>query len=349
MKPKNKLLFKIRSFFAQLAIPVLIIMITLTAAVNLIGQEAENAQSGAQKSLAEYQNRRQLNGHTYMPSRLVSQPFIAGWLRMMVGGATASGLKVPIFDLAGEQLGIAEGNVSVLLVDAEYQHRFGGWLAVRVGATGAANAGTDQVSVIAQGIKAQYGFNLGMTIKLFKSHKAMLSATGDVRLNEVYAYNLLRFVRNVIKDGLNIDNRLLDSGWTNIYVAGLRFAYSPSKWFGITALAEGGYGTPFLESQDNEWVGTFAASVDFDLGAGTKVPLGFQAFLSWKNYNDLYPEFSNNIWTTGLVIGYTGVTNFYTGLELGYTRIAARGGAIGVVEKTSLDTITLSLVIRHYF
>jgi hypothetical protein len=268
---------------------------------------------------------------------------------MMAGGGKATGVKVPILGISGEQLGVAEGNVSALLLDIEYQQRFGNWLAIRAGATGAANAGTDQVSVIAQGIKAQYGFNLGMTIKIFQSQSAMLSVTGDLRLNEVYAYNLLRFVRNVTKDGLNIDNRLLDSGWTNNYMAGLCFAYSPSKWFGITAQAEGGYGTPFLEEQGNEWVGSYAASIDFDLGAGTKVPLGFQAFLSWKNFNDLYPELSNNIWTTGLDIGYSGVTNFYTGLELGYTRIGVRGDAIGVVEKTSINTISLGVVIRHYF
>jgi len=332
---------------SKLLVFTLILMLAMT--LNLTAQESGSEKNIAQKSLAEYQNRRQLNGHTFMPSRWVGQPFIAGWLRVMAGGGQVTGLKVPIFDLAGEQLDIAEGNISALLVDAEYQHRFGNRLAIRAGATGTANAGTDQVSVIAQGIKAQYGFNLGMTIKIFQSKKTMLSATGDVRLNEVYAYNLLRFIRNVIKDGLNIDNRLLDKGWTNIYVAGLRFAYSPSKWFGVTALMEGGYGTPFLEDQDSEWVGTLASSVDFDLGAGTNVPLGFQAFLSWKNFNDLYPESSNSIWNTGLVIGYTGVTNFYSGLEIGYARVDTRSGAIAVVEKSSVDTISLGLVLRHYF
>ncbi|MFA9454458.1 MAG: hypothetical protein ACERK6_11145, partial [Candidatus Aminicenantaceae bacterium] len=300
-----------RLYSVKLAPPLLVLMLALAAPTGLCGQDQEGAQSLTQKSLSEFQNRRQLNGHTFMPSRWVGQPFIAGWLRMMAGGGSATGLKVPVLSLSGEQQGISEGDITALLLDVEYQHRFGSWLAVRVGATGAANIGADQVTAIAQGIKAQYGFNLGTTIKLLRSQKVMLSGSGDIRFNQVYAYNLLRFVRNVINNGLSQDNTLLDKGMSNIYTAGLRFAYSPSRWFGFAALAEGGYGTPFLEGQDNDWVGSFAVSVDYDLGAGTRVPLGFQTFVRWSNFNDLYPEISDNILNTGLVLGYTGVENFY--------------------------------------
>lgn len=322
---------------------------TLSAGESSGFQDAESSATEEIQSSIDFQNRRKLNGHTFMQNRWMGQPFINGWLRMATGIAFAQDLKVPQVNLKGEQLGVSEGEITTLLVDAEYQHRFGNRLAVRIGGTGSAHIGTDQVSVISHGIKALYGFNLGATLKLLHSRKAALSATGDIRFNRVLAFNLIRFARSVVDYGLTEDNSLLDTGMSNIYMAGLIFAYSPSKWFGFTAVGEGGYGTPFLEGQSNSGVMAFAVSADFDLGAGTNVPLGLMTFLKWNNYNDLYPEFSDSIWNTGLTIGYTGVENFFAGIEIGYARIQARSDALAVADKTALNTLSLGLVMRHYF
>jgi hypothetical protein len=349
VKPKCQFLFIKLERFSRMVLPVLILMMALTVTANLLGQEAEDEHGGAQRSLSEFQNRRQLNGHTFIPSRGVDQPFIDGWLRGMTGGAFASGLKVPILDLSRNQQRVADGKVTALLLDVEYQHRFKDWLAVRIGATGSARAGTNQISVLAQGITAQYGFNLGATVKIFQSQKTALSAAGDLRFNNVYAYNVIRFVSNVVNYGLSEDNQLLEKGMTNTYVAGLRFAFAPNKWFGFVALGEGGIGTPFLKTQDNSGVVAFAVSGECDLGAGTEIPLGFQVFLRWENFTDLYPEIADTILRTGLVIGYTGVAHFYAGIEIGYTSFSIRGDAVAVAEGTALNTLSVGMVMRHYF
>jgi len=349
MKSVKSVFFRSTQFLTGVMVMALILTVALAAADNSGFQEMENSEIEDQQSSIDFQNRRKLNGHTFMPNRWVAQPFINGWLRMTTGIAFAQDLKVPLVNLNGEQLGVDEGEITALLVDAEFQHRLGKRLAVRIGGTGSAHLGTNQVSVISQGIKAVYGFNLGATFKILQSRKAALSATGDIRFNRVLAFNLIRFTRSVVEYGLTEDNSLLDKGMSNIYVAGLNFAYSPSKWFGFTALGEGGYGTPFLEGQDNSGVMAFAVGAEFDLGVGTKVPLGLMTFLKWNNYNDLYPEFSDSIWNTGLTIGYTGVKNFFTGLEISYSRIQARSDALAVAAKTALNTVSLGLVIRHYF
>lgn len=334
---------------SRMFLSFLILLTALALTTGLRGQEAEDENSGAQRPLTEFENRRQLNGHTFIPSRWVDQPFIAGWLRGMAGAAVASGLKVPILDLSSNQQGVAEGNITALLLDTEYQHRFSDWLAVRVGGTGAARAGTNQVSVLAQGITAQYGFNLGATVKIFQSQKTALSAAGDLRFNNVYAYNVIRFVANVVNYGLGDDNQLLEKGMTNTYVAGLRFAYAPNKWFGFVALGEGGFGTPFLKTQNNSGVVAFALSGEYDLAAGTKVPLGFQVFLRWENFTDLYPEIADTVLRAGLIIGYTGVANFYAGIEIGYVRFSVRGDVMAVAQDSGLDTLGVGMVMRHYF
>ena len=349
VKSENLLHFTKGGRLSRILLSVLTLLITLAVNTDLRGQEAQDEKSSTKRPLSEFENRRQLNGHTFMPSRWVNQPFIAGWLRGLTGGAFASGLKVPILDLSNTKQGVADGKVTALLLDAEYQHRFNDWLAVRVGATGTVRAGANQVSVLAQGITAQYGFNLGATVKILQSKKAALSAAGDLRFNSVYAYNVIRFVVDVINTGLDDDNQLLDKGMTNTYVAGLRFAFSPSKWFGFVALTEGGFGTPFLETQSNSGVVAFAVSAECDLGAGTKVPLGFQVFLRWDNFTDLYPEIADTIWRTGLVIGYTAVENFYAGLEIAYLHFSVRRDALAVAEGSALNTLGVGMVMRHYF
>lgn len=327
------------------------LMFGVAAPADASAQEVDTDHAGAQSKASEFKNRRTLSGHTFMPSRFVGQPFVAGWLRALVGGGVASGLLVSVRDLDGNVLRTANGELTFLMLDGEYQQRLGSWGAFRLGATAGARTGTDQASVLAQGIEAQYGLNLGATIRILQSDRVALSGVADVRLNQVYAYNLFRFLKNVIDNGFDPedDNELLDSGTTNVYTAGLRVAYSPSKWFGFAAVGEGGLGTPFLESQGNSGVASLGVSAEFDLGAGTKVPIGFQAFLKWENFSDLSPELSDDIWRTGLVIGYTGVEDFYSGLEFALQRLGVREDVPGVEASSTLDSITLSLVMRHYF
>jgi hypothetical protein len=338
----------LRGGFSRSGIVLLALVCLAGTPTRALGQEAERARTVAQRSPTEFVNRRELNGHTYMPSRHIGQPFIAGWLRGLFGGAFATGLRVPVLGGSGDTSRVVEGQMSALLLDAEYQQRFGEWLAVRLGATGAARVGIDAPAAIAQGAEAQFGVNLGTTVKLVRSEQVALSAVGDARFNQAYAYNLVRFIEQILEGGLE-GASLLDSGWTNTYTAGLRLAWSPSKWFGFALFGEGGLGTPFLEDQGNSGVVGLGVSGEYDLGAGTSVPLGFQAFFRWDNFSDLYPELSNEIWRAGIVVGYTGAADFYTGIEAGFTSIGLRDDVPAAAEGSSLDTFSAGLVMRYYF
>lgn len=311
-------------------------------------QDVEDDLTPAQENRPQFENRRSLNGHTFLPSRQIGQPFVAGYLRAQVGGAYASGLLVPIRDLEGNVLRVGTGELTALLLEAEYQQRFGNWLAVRVGGGGAARTGTNRVAVLSQGLEAQYGFSLGATVKLLRSDRVALSAVGDFQMNQVYAYNLYRWLRDTIDGGIGA-GELPQTGTTKIYTGGLSFAWSPSKWWGFTVAADGGILDPFLASQGTTGVVSVGAAVDYDLGAGTKVPLGFQLLGKWDNTTAYSPDLADNRWESVLSIGYTGRVEFYAGLEIGYASLGIREDVPAAVDTSTLDIITLGLVIRYYF
>ena len=67
------------------------------------------------------------------------------------------------------------------------------------------------------------------------------------------------------------------------------------------------------------------------------------------NFADLSATLADDLRHTGVVVGYTGVENFYGGLELSFSRFGVRDDVPAVDADSTLDTVTASLVLRHYF
>ncbi len=259
----------------------------------------------AQDPADQFDNRRFLNGHTFIPSTFVGDPFISSWVRTATGLGFATGLEVPVRDLDGEVVTTLNGDMAFLRIEAEFQQAFGRWLAVRVGGLSNARIGTNEQAILYQGINALYGFNLGTTVRILESDRVVFSAVGDYRVNQVYALNLFRFLRSVIDDGFDPggDNNLVEGGTTATYSAGARIAYSPSAAFGVTALAETGLGSPFVEREDDRGLVRLGGTAAFDLGANTSVPIGIQAAFKWENFNDTSSDIADKIWRAALNVG----------------------------------------------
>jgi len=306
--------------------------------------------TSAQDQGREFNNRRELGGHTFIPSAVVSDPFITSYVRSGTGVGGASGLEIPIRDVDGNVLAVLDGELVFLLLEFEYQQALNSWMALRLGGSASARAGVNEETILAQGINALYGMNLGATVKLLKSERLMLSAVGDFKTNKVYSFNMFDFVKKVINEGFDPegDNALVTSGPSDLFTAGLKGAYSPWRWLGLVASVEGGGGSPFTDDSNNRGVFTGGLTADVDFGEITSVPIGIQMAFRGSNYSDKNSDILDSIWGNSILIGYTGRTDFFIGLDLGFSRVTLTNPIPGTTSNL-LDTNSASLVLRYFF
>jgi len=294
----------------------------------------------AQDQGREFNNRRELAGHTFIPSNLVGDPFIASYVRSGTGAGVASGVQIPIRDVDGNVLTVLEGNLAFLLLEFEYQQALGSW----------ARLGTNEETILSQGINAVYGMNLGATVKLLKSERLMLSAVADYKTNQIYAFNLFDFLQKVIEEGFDPegDNSLLQSGPTSVTTVGLKAAYSPWRWLGLMASGEGGGGSPFREDIDGRGVFTGGMNAGVDFGAISSVPIGLQWGFRWSNFSDNNSDILDTTWGSNSTVGVTGREDFFIGLTTGFNRVTLVDDIPGT-DSNTLDGNTASLVLRYFF
>lgn len=306
---------------------------------------------GRAESQESFVNRRQLAEHTFIPSSKVGDPFVASWVRSETGFGVAVDLTVPIRDPeTGEVLTTLSGDVAFLSLGFEYQQLIAEWLALRVGGSAAARTGTNEEALLTAGINALYGFNLGTTVRVLEKNRFYIAAVGDLRWNQVYAFDLFGFLRKVIEEGFDPggDNALVGSGENLTSSAGLRVAYTPTPLLGFTGSTEFGFADPFSDDQDSQGLVRLAGSVDVDLGAVTSVPVGLQGAFQWENFNDRADGLADRTWGAILSLGYTGRPDFYIGLEAEFGRLVLVE-PIPDTDFENIDSGILRLAFRYYF
>jgi len=105
---------------------------------------------------------RELNGYEFIPSRIVADPFAVTYFGTSTGGGLAFALETPFVDVDGDTLGTLTGDVAFLALGFEYQQRIGQWLGVRFAFTGNGRIGTDEQSMLAQGVTGTFGWELAL-------------------------------------------------------------------------------------------------------------------------------------------------------------------------------------------
>ncbi|UCC71476.1 MAG: hypothetical protein JSV86_13910 [Gemmatimonadota bacterium] len=217
---------------------------------------------------------RELGGHAFIPSRVVGDPFITTHVRTATGFGIAFALKTPFIDVDGDTLGTLEGDVAFLQLGFEYRHAFNNWLALAAGVTTAARLGTNEQAMLAQGVSAVYGIKLEGLARIWGNERMILSAVARVSGSNLYGLTPFQFAQSIIDNGgLTEDNKLLVEFDGLSAAGGLRFAYAPVDWAGLTALVEAGSAEALGES-DRDFLYVVGGAVDFDLRSRTSVPLG---------------------------------------------------------------------------
>jgi len=285
-----------------------------------------------------------LNNHRFVVNPYATSPFIKTYFRNSLGGGVAMDLNVPILIIDGEPLAGLRGDLTFLILEFEYQYAVNNWLAVFGNIGMVSRFGTEAQALVAQGINATYGFELGWMFKLLETDKVFLSATANLWNQSGTVLNLYNFVQDIIDNGeLRPENQLI---YSKDYIqggGGLRVAWAPSELIGVNGLSEFLFG----ESLDNTGTKIFyniAGSIDLDLNKVWSVPIGFALGATVNTFlssND--SSVDENTTSVFLRTSYTGRNDILISLDMTWNKMPISQ------PKQTLNGSTATISLEYYF
>jgi hypothetical protein len=256
---------------------------------------------------------RMLNGFEFIPSRIIADPFAITYFGTITGGGLAFGLETPFIDLNGDTLGTLTGDVAFMALGFEYQQRFGRWLAVRAAFTGNARIGTDEQSMLAQGVTGTFGWNLGATARIFQSEKVIISGAADFARSDIVGIDPFGFAQSIVDGGLTEDNELVASTNAISGIVGARLGWAPARWIGITAVLEGGRGD--VTESGSETVIGGGGTLGVDLKNLNVIPIGLLLSFDSDAFTQGGADLATRSTGYGFGVFWTGWEDFIIGFE----------------------------------
>jgi len=318
---------------------LLVLFVFLFVATSIIAQTANTPDDKSEQIKLPV-----LNNHRFVVNQYTSSPFIKTYFKNSLGGGVAMDIQVPILIIDGEPLVGLRGNLTFLTLEFEYQYAVNNWLAVFGNVGMLSRFGTEVQALIAQGVNATYGFELGWMFKLLETDKVFLSATANLWNQSGTVLNFYNFVQDIIDNGkLRPENQLI---YTKDYIqggGGLRVAWAPSALIGVNGLSEFSFGES-LDKKGTKVFYNFAASVDLDLIKVWSVPIGFALGATINTFlssND--SSVDENATSVFLRTSYTGRNDILISLDMTWNRIPVSQ------SNQTLNGMTTSLSLEYYF
>ncbi len=302
------------------------------------GSDLERAVGQVVKAL-EFK-RPMLGGHAFLPNNLVRDPFIKTFIRNSVGVGSAVNLDIPLAIIGDDTLVSLKGDLLFALLGFEYQQAVKPWLAARGEFKVVGRLGTGVPALLASGITASTGFEFGWLVRLFHSERTLLTGSLKLANNNFTAINVSDFVDDIIAGR---PASLIKKTPSMRGGGGLRFAWGVSPFFGLTALAETGYGESVDRRADDEWYFELGGTVDFDFSAISEVPIGVMAAYRHNSFPEAGNDVSNDIRGGLLRIAYNGRSDFIVALDIGFERFDSRA----LNQTVNFGSVGLNL--RYYF
>ena len=279
--------------------------------------ENENSQDTTETYLIK-ESENILNGHRFIPNSKIKSPFINTYLQTSMGAGKTSRLDLPVI-IDGKEYTLLTGDLAFSYLSFEYQQAVKDWIAFSANINVVGRLGTDVGSIFYQGINFDIGYELGWLLKLYKNKNMMLSGTLKLTNNSFTFMNLQSFVQGVIDSGkITPENKIVENTPATTAGAGVAYAYTINKMFGITAEALIRYGESVERFSEDEWTFKYGASADMDLNPDYSVPLGFAlsyfGIARGKNSESLIGDPHNILFQ----INYTGKNDLDLGLVFNY-------------------------------
>lgn len=290
---------------------------------------------------AQEPTRPSLGGHVFVSTDLVPDALVRTYVRNSIGYTKTAEFDYPPVVLGGDTLIALDGSLAYAVLGMEYQHAVRDWIAVRFGLGMRTRLGTQLSSLINEGMNVTSGLEFGWLVRLRQTERTALSGSLDVTRQTLTLIDLRQFVEDVI-DGVP-EPALIDDVPTVRSSAGLRFAWAASRPVGVTLLLEGSYGESPRRDEADSWEYGFGASVDFDVGAASDVPIGLALAYRETSLPALTTTDNGNVRQTLLRIAYNGKPDFLIALDV-----------MGVIDRENLESDSVwsggaAFSLRYYF
>ena len=281
-----------------------------------------------------------LDGFRFVPSSVVDEPFINTSFENATGGGMALNLKVPVRNLAGDTVNTLNGNIGFFLLDFEYQKQVAKWLGLRVGVNGIGRLGTSLEALVASGISAAMGGYIGATVPIWNKPNFMVSAVADLKNNKQWDVDPYTFAKDVVDSGYTPDAKatLLGSERVNRWSFGLRGAWAPKPWMGLTANIEPGGADGDVSG--NKSLNTFGLLAGFDLHKLWDVPISTSLAYRVRTGSGKSGNISGGYRSAQFGVFYNALSSVLIGGDFFYSTIRVQGGSIPDLDAVQFRLVT---------
>ena len=174
---------------------------------------------------------RHLNGHGFLPSIYVGDPFVSSYFANYTGGGMAMNLETVFRDLDGTELYTFEGNLLFAALGMGYQQKLGTKWAVGAFFTAQIKSGTNAESFLTRGADVGRQGSLWVMYRLKRTEKSQLSVGLDWSYANTLYFTPYDFAVD-IANGVPVDEASLllkDKVWTSRITANWARGFS-SAW-----------------------------------------------------------------------------------------------------------------------
>ncbi len=285
---------------------------------------------------------RHLNGHGFLPSIYVGDPFVSSYFNNHTGGGMAMDLKTTFKDLDGNKLFDLSGNLLFASLGLGYQQKLGSKFAVGAYLSALVKSGTNAESFITEGADVARQASLWVKYRLKREEKCQLSVGLDWNYSKTLYFTPYEFALAIRDDEPIEDAPILINSqiWTSR--ATINWARGFSRAFGLRVSGE--FGLYKVPETSGVRKGSHRLGIlgELDLqGTKADVPLGFSL-----GYTLALPDTDPFTGLSGVLLGFwfTGKENFVVGAETGFMKLPVANR-----ETEKVKALFGLITIKYYF
>jgi len=283
---------------------------------------------------------RTLNGHQFMASNYVVDPFVGTRYGTALGAASALSLERTFYDLDGNPLLTLEGSVIYATLGLNFQQKIGEKWAVGFGGSAMVRSGTSAMSFINDGATVNQNLEAWGRRMIHRGEKSQFTGGITWKYSTATFFTPREFANHIVEGGSLDTAPFVQTGKIWSLQADLLWAYAFNPTFGLRATGSFGVQEKFNESEvllGRNRVGLLG-EVDFNnrFGFPFGITLGYFAG---------FPSDMVEAGLRGSILGfwYTAKQDFSIGLETGVLQIPADDG------NDTVDGAFGSFNVKYFF